>query len=223
MELLDLDLDAVGDLLVVVEEDLLADDLVDEEALGFVGELVLIEERRALGQYLDDAGKERVEAEMFEGGDLEDLGLREGLVPEGGEVLEGLLGGEVDLVDNEENARAAVLHFLHKICVFVGRVLDVGDVEEDVGIDECGVGELAHLLLQFVVGFEYAGRVGIDDLPVGAVGGTVDDAHDAVARRLCFGRDDAESLSDEGVHEGGLPDVGVAYYVDESGFMHFGN
>ena len=41
--------DGVWDFLVVVEEDLLADDLVDKEALGLVGELVFGEERRSFG------------------------------------------------------------------------------------------------------------------------------------------------------------------------------
>ena len=103
-ELLDLNFDAVGDFLVVVEENLLSDDFVDEEALGFVGQLVFVEERRALGQNLDNALHEGVDAEAFLRRYLEDLGLRECLVPEGDEVLEGSLRSKVNLVDYQEDA-----------------------------------------------------------------------------------------------------------------------
>ena len=60
---------------------------------------------------------------------------------------------------------------------------------------------------------EDTGRVGIEHLEILAV----DDAHDAVARGLGLAGDDTESLSDEGVHEGGLADIGVADYIDETG------
>ena len=103
-ELLDLNFDAVGDFLVVVEENLLPDDFVDEEALGLVGQLVFVEERRTLGQNLDNALHEGVDAEAFLRRYLEDLGLRECLVPEGDEVLEGSLRSKVNLVDNQEDA-----------------------------------------------------------------------------------------------------------------------
>ena len=52
----DFDFDGVRDLFVVVEEDLLADDLVDKESFGLVGELVFGEERRSFGQGVLDGG-----------------------------------------------------------------------------------------------------------------------------------------------------------------------
>ena len=45
-----------------------------------------------------------------------------------------------------------------------------------------------------------------------------DDAHDALARRLRLGGDDAQTLADEGVHKGRLANVGITNDVYEAGF-----
>ena len=44
----------------------------------------------------------------------------------------------------------------------------------------------------------------------------IDDPHDAVACGLCLGGDDGDTLSHEEVHQRRLPDVGVAYDIDET-------
>ena len=38
-----------------------------------------------------------------------------------------------------------------------------------------------------------------------------------MASRLCLGGDDGDSFADQQVHQGGLPDIGVANDVDEAG------
>ena len=58
LEGLHFDLARIRDLLVVVEEDLLADDLIDKESRGFVGQLVLWEEGRSDGQGFFDSIEE---------------------------------------------------------------------------------------------------------------------------------------------------------------------
>ena len=50
LEFLDNDLGGIGHFLVVVEQNLLADDFGDEESRGLVGEGVLAEVRFAFGQ-----------------------------------------------------------------------------------------------------------------------------------------------------------------------------
>ena len=82
LEGLHFDLDGIRDLLVVVEEDLLADDLIDEETCGFVGQLVLWEERRSDRQGFFDGIEELGYTETLLCGDGEDLCLGELGMPE---------------------------------------------------------------------------------------------------------------------------------------------
>ena len=123
LEGLDFDFDGVWDFLVVIEKDLLADDLVNKETFGLVGELVLGEERRSFGQGFLDGIEELGNAELLLRGDREDLGFRQLGMPELNESLEGVLSGEVDLIYYKEHARACGCHafdFLEEVSIAVG-------------------------------------------------------------------------------------------------------
>ena len=219
VEGLHFDFDGVRDLFVVVEEDLLADDLVDKEAFGLVGELVLGEERRSFGQGVLDGIEELGDTEPLLRGDREDLSFGELGMPESDEVFECLLRCEIDLINYKEHActrGSHFLHFLEEIGVAFGVVLDLGDVEEHVGIDESRTGELEHLTLELVVRAEDTGCVGIDHLEVLAI----DDAHDTMAGGLRFRGNDREAFADQGVHEGRFADIGIAHNIYKTAFMH---
>ncbi len=219
VEGLDLYLHAVGDLLVVVEQDFLTDYLIHEEACGLVGQLVFGEERRALGQRVADGIKELRHAELLARRDGEDGCLGQQFVPEGNQLLQGLLRGEVYLVYYKEYARARRCHLLHlveEIGIAVGVVLHIGYIKQDIGVHERRAGELQHLLLQAVVGLEHARGVGIDHLEVVAV----DDTHDTMARGLRLGSDDRQTLTHERVHQRRFAHIGVSYDIYKTGFMH---
>ena len=211
---------AVGYLLVVVEEYLLADDLGDEEAGGLVGPRVLVEVGGRLRQQLLDARQHLIHAELMQGGDGEDLGLRQDGVPflhllgeDGGGVTP---TGHINLIDQHEDGDLELLHFLEEDGVLVGRLHHVGDVEQHVCILQGTLRELEHLLLQLVVGLQHAGRVGEADLHLGRV----EDAHNAVARGLCLEGGNADALAHEEVHERALTHIRVAYDIDETRLMH---
>jgi len=63
-----------------------------------------------------------------------------------------------------------------------------------------------------------AGCVDQDDLGVFAI----EDALNAIAGGLGFGRDDGDFLADEGVDERGFARVGAAYDCDETGLERHG-
>ncbi len=63
----------VGDFLRGVDEDLLANQFGDDEALGLIGDLVLGKILGAFGQGVDDGGEQIFLAEFFFGGDRNDL------------------------------------------------------------------------------------------------------------------------------------------------------
>ena len=216
-ELLHDDLAGVGYLLVVVEEYLLAHDLGDEETGGLVGPLVLVEVGGMVGQELTDALEYVIDVEAVEGRDGEYLGLGQCLVPEGDRLFQRLLVREVYLVDEHEDGHPETGYLLEEIGVLVGGLHHVGDVEQDVGIHQCALGELEHLLLQFVVGLEHPGGVGEAYLHVGGV----EDAHDAVARGLRLEGGNADALTHEEIHECALPHIGIADDVYETRLVHF--
>ena len=218
LEGLHLDLDRIRDLLVVVEEDLLPDDLINEEACGFVGQLVLGEERRSDGQGFFDSIEELGDAETLLCGDGEDLCLGELGMPEGYEGLEGLLGREVDLIYNKEHARTRgghLLDFVDKVGIAVDGVLGFGDVEEDIGVNECRTAELQHFLLEAVVRRKYSRGIGIDHLEVLAV----NDTENTMTGRLRLRSDNREALAHQGVHQRRFAHIGVAHYIYESASM----
>ena len=81
LEALHDDLYGVGYLLIVIEENLLADDFRDEEAGGLVRQLVFVEEGGTLRQQLLDALQQHVDAELVLGRDRQDFGVGEQGVP----------------------------------------------------------------------------------------------------------------------------------------------
>ena len=91
----------VRDLFVVVLEDLLADDLVDKEACGLVGQLVFREERRTFGKCVFYSIKELRDTETLLCRNRENLGFRQLGVPESNEGLKGLLCREINFVNNK--------------------------------------------------------------------------------------------------------------------------
>ena len=59
--------------------------------------------------------------------------------------------------------------------------------------------------------------IGIDYLEIVAV----DQPHDAVPCRLCLAGDDAQFFADKGIHQCRFAHIGIAYDVDEAGFMRW--
>lgn len=72
LEGFDDDFDGVGDLLLIVEEDLLTDDLGDEEARGAVGQCILLEVGRRGGM--------RLSMRFFKGWTLKLLSAEMGMI-----------------------------------------------------------------------------------------------------------------------------------------------
>ena len=217
VKFLDDDLGGVGHLLVVGHEDLLAHDLGDKEAAAAVGEGILAEVGRALGQQLDDALHDVVHIEVLERAGGEDLGVGQELLPLVDDAHQVIVALEqIDLVDDQQDGDVLLGHAVEEVLILGGRLDDVGDIEQHVGIDERAGRVLEHALLQPEFGLEHAGRVAEHNLVIL----TIDDAHDAVARGLCLAGDDGQTLAHQAVAQCRFSHVGVAHDVDESCSMH---
>ena len=215
LEGLDLHFAAIGNLLPIVEQDLLPDDFRSEESQVAVCEGILVVPRRADRKPLHDRVEDAVQIEALLRRGRDDQGLGQLLLPPGHQLQHLGLVADVYLVDDQDDGTGKSPEFLDVFPVLV-RFLDrIRHIQDDVCIPDGSVHEIHHVLLEPVIGLQDARGVGIHDLEILSV----DDAHDAVARRLGLGRDDAELLAHEGVHQRGLADVRVPYDVDESGAM----
>ena len=212
-------LDGVRNLLVVIAQNLLADNLGDEKARGLVGQLVLAEVSRTLGQQLLDALHQYIGAELIRRRDGQYLGVGQQSMPFLDEVAE-LFGGvialqHVNLIDEQQHGNLHLTHLLEEVGVFLRLLHHVGDVEQDVGIGQGRLRELQHILLHLVVRLQHARGIGEHNLTVGCV----DDAHDTVTGGLRLERRDTNLLADELVHQRRLTDVGVTDDIYETGLM----
>jgi len=91
--------------------------------------------------------------------------------------------------------------------------MQIGD---DVRVRDGAHGGVAHRLVQRVLGLEQPGAVGEDELRVIAS----EETHDGDASGLRLRRYDGQVLSDEGVEQGGLADVGSAGEGDGAAAGH---
>ena len=172
-----------------------------------------------VGQQLHYAPLQAVDVEMLRRARGEYLRGGEAFLPFVHELHQVVLPlEEVDLVDDEEHGDLLFRHAVEVFLVLFGVLDRVGYVEEYVCVGERALRESEHRLLKLVFRLEHARGVGIHDL----VFRGVDDSGDAVSRGLRLRCDDREAFADEVVHQGGLSDVGVADYVDESGLVSSG-
>ena len=83
------------------------------------------------------------------------------------------------------------LRFFEEKSIFFGRIEHIGHIQENVGISKCGIRKSQHRFLQFVIGFQHAWCIGIDDLEIFAINNT----HNTMTRSLRFGRDNRNALA----------------------------
>ena len=160
----------VGDFLRGVDEYLLTDQFGDDEALGLIGDLVLGKILGSLGQGVDDGGEQLFLAELFCGGDGDDLREVEALGPglDGGQQL-GLFE-EIDLVQQQEGFGLGALDDVERELVSGAELLgDIDDEQDEVATFERVIDLLHHALVELVSRLVYAGRVHEDDLAGGVL------------------------------------------------------
>ena len=203
----------VGNLLRGVDEYLLADQFGDDEALGLIGDLVLGKILGALGQRVDHGGEQLFLAELFFGGDGNDLREVEALRPRLDDRQQLRFLEEIDLVQQQEGFDLGALDDIEDELVSGAELLgDIDDEQDEVAAFERIVDLLHHALVELVLRLVYAGSVHEDDLPGGTLGLAlyVDDAGDAVARGLRLVGDDGEFFADQRIEQSGFARIGTA-------------
>ena len=124
----------VRNLLVIVEQNLLAYNLRHEEASWLVGELILVKVRGRRWQQLLNALHQDVGAKLVLCRYGQNLGVGKQRVPFLHDVAELFLLAHVDLVDEQQHGDGHLLHLVEEVHVLLGVLHHVGDVEQHVGI-----------------------------------------------------------------------------------------
>ena len=123
----------------------------------------------------------------------------------------------IDLIQHQEQRGFKAAQAVECRIITVPAFLHVGDEQHQVRVLEGGRHGGVHGALHFVGGIGDDTRgVAEHDLVILPV----DDAQNAVARRLRFIGDDAHALADESVHERTLAHVRATDDVDETGAVH---
>ena len=130
--LLDRYLDRIGNLLLIVQEYLLADDLRSEEAQRLVRQRILRIERLALGQSGQNPVEQPADIEIVQGRDRNDLGVGQNPAPLPDQLLEPLGRRQIDLVDNQNCPDTAARDTVENLAAAVGPFDHVGHVQDDV-------------------------------------------------------------------------------------------
>ena len=168
VQFLGLDGGAVGDLLMGLHEDLLADDLGGQEAVRDVGKVVVGVEVRARGHGGGEFVEKAVQPVAVGGGHHEGLLGRQGLAHGGSERQQVLTLDQVDLVEHEPDPAVALAEVGGDLAdVLGGPCPAIDDQEREIGVFGAGPGGFDHGAVEFALGLEDAG--GIDQQDLGGV------------------------------------------------------
>src|SRR5690606_9574545 len=153
-EFLGLHLHRIGDLLFVMEQDLLTNGLVDKKPLGPVCQLVLWIKGRGFRQQFNDAFEDLLYIEVHQGRDGMDFRLGQLLLPILYLIFQNPLFRGVDLVEQQQYGNLAVSELLEKSVVLEGLLPDFHHIEQYVGILKSGFHKIHHGGLQLVGRFD---------------------------------------------------------------------
>ena len=204
---------------VELKVELLARHLCGKHPVGGVGNLLLREVPGTFGHACGERGLEVGNAVAGGGGDHEDLLELHPLVQLGGEGEELVLGGYVDLVEDQDlGLRAALQRIQHRLDAGGEAGLRVDHEGDEIGILSPAPCSGDHGAIEAAPRLEDAGRVDEQGLSIVQDG----DPHEAGAGGLRLGADDRDLLSDERVDEGRLARIGRTHDGDEAAtFGHF--
>ena len=125
-------------------------------------------------------------------------------------LLDLLVSGLVNFIDKYDYRAVGAGQGCERV-VFVVFFKNIGHKQHHVSIFERAVHKFHHGFVELVHGLDNARRVRINQLKLGIVVNTVQDAHDAVARGLGFGGNNGEPLAHQHIHQSGLAHIGLAY------------
>ena len=195
-ELVDDDGEGVRYFVVSELDGFFADDFAGEESFRLIGNLIVGEKGRTLGQLLHDFFEEVVAAVAPKRGNGHESGEWKRLRENSEERQQLGLGDAIYFIECEDSfAFEAFGLFKEQLVGLRERVTGVEHQQKDVDTFEGGGDFAHHLAIQCGVAFVQAGRIDENDLAFGAR----DDALDAIAGGLRLGSDNGNFLANETV------------------------
>ena len=206
-------------LLVVVKKDFFAYNLTYKKPRRLVGKLVFVKIWRTFRQKIVDAFQKHVYAKLVLGRYGKYLSLWQQPVPFLYNITKSFLVALVYLVYQQQHWHIHASHLLKEIDVFFRILYNVSDIEENVCICQCRLGESQHRLLKFIVWLQYTGSIREHYLHVVPVNYT----HNPMSSGLSLECGDADTLAHQLVHQCRFSHVGITHDIYKSCLMHVTN
>ena len=156
LELLYPHLHRIRDFLIVIEQNLFANDLTDKKFGGLVRQLVLVKIRRTVGQELLNAFEQHVHAKLIGSRNGKNLGIGQQRMPLLHQLAYGLLVARINLVDDQDDRNGHRPHLFKKVGILLRVFHHISYIQQDVSVGQGRFRESQHVFLHLVIGFQHA-------------------------------------------------------------------
>ena len=137
----------IGNLLVVVEQNLFPDNLIHEETGRLVRPLILSKIRRRIGQQFFDSLHHIVHIELRCSRNRNNFGLGKQFFPIFHQLYQFFLICKIYLIDEQEHRHRHLAYLLHKLIILIRRLHHVSHIKQDIRIRQCRSRKIQHRLL----------------------------------------------------------------------------
>jgi len=137
----------IGNLFIVVEQNLFPDNLIHEETGRLIRPLILSKIRRRIGQQFFDPLHHIVYIELWCSRNRNNFGLGKQLFPFFHQLYQFFLICKIYLIDEQENRHRHLTHLFHKLIILIRRLHHVRYIKQDIRIRQCRSRKIQHRLL----------------------------------------------------------------------------
>ena len=216
LEALHLHLYRIRNFLVIIKENLFADNLTHKEASRLISKLVFIEISWRLREQLLDTLQQHVYSKLILCRDRKNLSVWQQRMPFHHNVSKIFLVTLVYLIDEKQYWYIHLLHLLQEFHILFWILNHVSDVQQDVSISQCRLRESQHHLLHLVVRLQYSRSIRKHYLHI--IG--IYNSHDTMACCLRLEGSDRNTLTNQLIHQCRLTNIRVADDIHKTSLVH---
>ena len=134
----------IRNFLVIIQQNLLADNLRHEKTGRLVRPLVLVEVRRRIRQQVLDALHHHIHPELRNGRYWNDFGLWNQCMPFFHTFHQGILIAQINLIDKQKDRNLHLAHLFDELHVLVRLFHHIRHIEQHIRIRQCRLREIQH-------------------------------------------------------------------------------
>jgi len=188
----------IGNLLLIIQQNLLTDNFRYEETSRLIGQRVFLKVRRRLRHQFLNPTLHIIDIEISKRRNRDNLSLRKNLFPLLHQSLQLHLIGLVYFVDKQQNRTILLLNLLKEMFILINSLNYICHIKEHIRIIQCRFREIKHGLLQLIIRLQDSRRIGIDYLHI--IG--IDNSHDTMTCSLRLRCNNRQTLAHQPIHQG---------------------